>query len=427
MAVNSELSDLIDAAANRSTSLLSDAKAAMGAGLQAINGIDTVANQVNGLALVAPQPIDLTGVNNITKPDLSPFSGLFSLSDFGNEPNAPGDDNLSYDGPGGFSGSRPGLPNTNDPVYKSPGTAPSNRPNAPGITAPTKPSALPTLNAQFPSLSPIGSNFSGTMPSTPTFGSPNVQEPVRPGPTPTFNKTAPKLNTPTGPSAPSAFSGTAPTMTSITLPAAPNSVIPSFNGQRPADVAAPGDAAGAFSSGWTTASAAFRAAVDGSVSAMLSRFNPQYDSALATMESKLAEMVRGDTETGFSPAVEQAIYGRSQSKQDAEARRVSDEAMSRAARMGFTMPSGSLMGSLQKARQAAADNNATASREIVVMQAEMQQKNMQFAITTSAQLRQAVMNAAISYHGNMIQLNGQAVQYANGIADAMTIIAACLR
>jgi len=95
--------------------------------------------------------------------------------------------------------------------------------------------------------------------------------------------------------------------------------------------------------------------------------NPQYASQLNALENKLAEFISGQTETGMSPAVEQAIYARSQSKQDAESKRVADEAISRAARMGFTMPSGALMGSMQKARQAAADNNAAiASRDFFI-------------------------------------------------------------
>jgi hypothetical protein len=155
------------------------------------------------------------------------------------------------------------------------------------------------------------------------------------------------------------------------------------------------------------------------VDAFMQKANPQYASQLDALETKLAEFISGQTETGMSPAVEQAIYARSQSRQDAESRRVADEAISRAARMGFTMPSGALMGSVQKARQAAADNNATASREIVVMKADLQQKNLQFALSTSAQLRQTMVNAWLSYHSNIIQLNGQATQYAQAVADAL--------
>jgi len=74
---------------------------------------------------------------------------------------------------------------------------------------------------------------------------------------------------------------------------------------------------------------------------------------------------------------------------------------------------------LRLSRQAAADNNAAASREIVVMQAEMEQKNLQFAVTTSAGLRQAMLGAALSYHGNLVSLNGQAIEYARSVISSM--------
>lgn len=272
---------------------------------------------------------------------------------------------------------------------------------------PNRPAMLP-VSVAFPSA-----------PTVPTVN-PQVTAPNRPGNTPTLNATMPSIKTDFQlPPQPSPFSGPTPTAASVTLPQAPSVSIPSFSGSKPADVGPAPSASSAFNSAWTSASASFTALASSQVDAFMLKANPQYASQLNALENKLAEFISGQTETGMSPDVEQAIYARSQSKQDAESKRVADEAISRAARMGFTMPSGALMGSMQKARQAAADNNAAAAREIVVMKSELQQKNLQFAMTTSAQLRQTMVNAWLSYHSNVIQLNGQATQYAQGVADAL--------
>lgn len=272
---------------------------------------------------------------------------------------------------------------------------------------PSKPEMLP-ISVSFPTA-PVAPSVSVT-----------VTEPQIPGASPQFGKAPPTINTTFPlPAAPNPFAGTAPGAISVTLPSAPTLQTPLFNGVRPGDVGAPPDASAALTSAWTSASSSFRAMTSSEVDAFMQKANPQYASQLSALENKLAEFISGQTETGMSPAVEQAIYARSQSRQDAESRRVADEAFSRAARMGFTLPNGALMGSVQKARQAAADNNAAASREIVVMKADLQQKNLQFALSTSAQLRQTMVNAWLSYHGNMIQLNGQSTQHAQAVVDAL--------
>lgn len=300
-------------------------------------------------------------------------------------------------------------------------------PNAPQVSSlPSTPviqqvslDSMPSMPTR-PNVQPAESTFSMAMPSAPTLSGISVLEPVRPGQTPHFGKTAPAVTTSFPvPASPGSFSGAAPTLTDITMPSTPTRNVPVFSGVKPADIGAAPDVATAFNGAWSSASSSFGALAASEVDRFMREANPQYQSQLDALETKLAEFIRGDTETGFTPAVEQAIYGRSQARQAAEASRAADEALTRAARMGFTLPSGALMGAMNKSRQAAADNNAVSSREIVVMQAEMQQKNMQFALSTSAQLRQSMVQARIAYHGNMIQLNGQATQYAAAVADSL--------
>jgi hypothetical protein len=180
---------------------------------------------------------------------------------------------------------------------------------------------------------------------------------------------------------------------------------------------APTDHKEQFQAAYQGAAPSFIAMLDGQVDAMLAKFNPRYAEQMGRIETQLATYLQGGT--GLAPAVENAIYERARSKSSAEIRRVSDAAYSEAAARGFTLPTGALMASLQTARQAGSDNNAAAAREIVVIQAEMEQKNLQFAVSTSANLRQTMLSAALGYHQNLISINGQALDYAKTTLSAI--------
>lgn len=220
------------------------------------------------------------------------------------------------------------------------------------------------------------------------------------------------------PTAPSLFTPDAPTLTDRTEPDKPLVTLPSFGGVKPTDMpAAPTDLEGSFIHGYHTAAPEFVTAINGYVDAELLKLNPQYHAQMSAIETQLTKYLQGGT--GLNPAVEDAIYARARSKQDAEARRVRDQSLSDAATRGFTMPSGALLSATQQARQAGADNNAAGAREIVVIQAEMEQKNLQFAVTTSTGLRTAMVSAMLSYMQNVTQLNAQALDYAKSILNAI--------
>jgi hypothetical protein len=169
--------------------------------------------------------------------------------------------------------------------------------------------------------------------------------------------------------------------------------------------------------GYRSASPLMIRTLESEMDLQLAKINPQYATQLAGIEAQLAKYMNGGT--GLNHAVENAIYERSKSKVNAETIRVQGDALKAAARRGFTLPDGALMSAMQQARQAGADNNAKASVEIAVMQAEIEQKNLQFAVSTSADLRKAAMNAALSYHQSLVSINGQAIQYSQAVVDAL--------
>jgi len=205
-----------------------------------------------------------------------------------------------------------------------------------------------------------------------------------------------------------------PTLVERIAPAVQTFSAPQFNGFRPADTSvAPTNLPGQFQTAYSEAGPSTIALVNGYVDAMLAQYNPRYAEQMAAIETQLATYMAGGS--GLNPAVENAIYERSRSKADAEARRVRDGALKDMAERGFTLPTGALTSAIQQARQAGADVNAAAAREIVVMQAEMEQKNLQFAVSTSANLRTTLLNASLSYMQNLVTINGQAIDYAKSV------------
>jgi hypothetical protein len=220
------------------------------------------------------------------------------------------------------------------------------------------------------------------------------------------------------PAAPSLLAPPELTLPVHTVPVAPQTVVPEFDAQRPvSNLSAPSDLAGQMSAAYRNAAPTFITMIEGYVDAMLVKYNPRYHEQMARIEDQLAKYLNGGT--ALNPSVETAIYERARSKNAAEAQRVRDAAYKQACDRGFTLPPGSLASALQTARQSSADLNAAAAREIVVAQAEMEQKNLQFAVTTSAGLRTALLNATLSYQQNLISLNGQAVDFAKAILNAI--------
>ena len=223
---------------------------------------------------------------------------------------------------------------------------------------------------------------------------------------------------PTVPSYLSAYPGGPPDVLDRSIPVAPETIIPVFTGTMPTDApTAPADLISKFTTAYADASPSLIAAMNGYIDAELAKINPQYSAQMAAIEAQLTKYLAGGT--GLNAAAENAIYERARSKNNAEALRVRSAAFDEAASRGFTIPTGALMSALQTARQAGADNNAKAAAEIVVMQAEMEQKNLQFAVTTSAGIRQAAVMATMAYVGHILTANGQALDYAKSVLNSM--------
>lgn len=296
-------------------------------------------------------------------------------------------------------------------------------PSAPSIdvsiTAPTKPAAL----AARPSSRDVNTNFqAGPMPTRPSQPVPNIQEPTRPTETRAFSLQAPSIDTSWSsrlPTPPSAFSGAIPTIGQIDLPQKPSISMPTFTGTMPADIGAPPDVSRVVQGTYRDMQPVMVEALNGQVEVWIQKFNPEYHAQMSRLEQRLHELSSGETETGFKPHVEDAIYGRARSKISAEAMRATSEAAGAMAGRGFTLPNGALFAAMNQARRSGNDQLAGTGREIVIKQAEMLQNNIQFAITQSANIRTTMMQGALNYFGALIQLNGQVVNMAQAVVESM--------
>ena len=210
----------------------------------------------------------------------------------------------------------------------------------------------------------------------------------------------------------------APVVADRAEPTRPNTNLPGFTATSPTDVpVAPTGLQATFEGAYAGASTSMISMLEGELDAQLAKINPRFHEQMGRIETQLATYLAGGT--GFDAAVEAAIFERSRARNSAEEARVTDAAWSEAAANGFTMPTGTLLATVRRARQAGADNNAKANAEIVVLAAEIEQKNLQFAVTTSASLRQTALTAALGYHSNLVSINATALQYAKHILDAV--------
>jgi len=266
------------------------------------------------------------------------------------------------------------------------------------------------------------------IPSAPIRGDitkPDITLPDKPGDLPVFSAIAPDIDLDLKfPDVPPEFvvpRAPTPTVGDYPVPVKPVVTTPEFSAVLPTDnTVAPTDLDTKFETAYRDISPVMVASLEGQLDAYLTKINPQYHTQLAALETKLTDYLAGGT--ALSESVENAIYERSKDKNNAEAIRTQTTAFDDAARRGFSIPPITAIAAVNRARQGAADNNARAGVEIAIKQAELEQQNLQFAITTSATLRNAALQASIAYHQSLVVINGQALEFSKNILQAVVEI-----
>lgn len=222
------------------------------------------------------------------------------------------------------------------------------------------------------------------------------------------------------PEAPSIRLLDAPVAANHVLPSLPTIMLPEFAGVAPGETPTPGDFTGQMTAAYREQAPSMFAALEGQLDVIMGRIMPGYQNGLIALEDKLTTFLRGGT--ALPPAIEDAIFERTRGKVNAEYRRMRETAFLDAAKRGFTIPDGALQSATQQARVASGDANARAAAEIAIKQAELEQQNMQFALTTSTALRNAALSASIGYHQNLISINGQALDYSKTVLGALVSV-----
>jgi len=209
-----------------------------------------------------------------------------------------------------------------------------------------------------------------------------------------------------------------PVIIDVVIPPMPTYTPPEFTGVKPSDPGAPPSNLDTlmqtnYGVAYTNMSANTSAAID----TFLDREFPQFRTGIAALETRLATYLQGGT--ALTPAVENAIYNRTLDKTNSDATRAKSEAWGKAARAGFTMPTPMLLAQSRDIDLERRNNNARAATDIAVKQAELEQQNLQFAVTQSSSLRQVMLTSAMAYFNGLVQINGQALEYARAVVDAV--------
>ena len=282
---------------------------------------------------------------------------------------------------------------------------------------PKEPGGAPTTRS-IPNID-VGGLAPGSEPVKPT-----VSEPNKPTALTMAVPNAPALSVPDVPDMPSllrSFEFEPPKLTDVVIPAAPKVSVPAFTATKPnLDLSAPEGLEEKFRHDFADQSASLRSDLESAVDAQLTKINPRFHEQMSAIETRLAKYVEGGT--ALAPHIETAIWERGAEKNTREYLRVRDAAYQEGAGRGFTIPSGAQFSAAVQARQAAADNNARMAVEIAIKQAELEQQNLQWAVTQSAGLRQMVLASTQQWAGTLVQLNGHALEFAKGVLNSVVAL-----
>lgn len=277
----------------------------------------------------------------------------------------------------------------------------------------------PTAPGPAPTALPIPPVDAGSLPTN-DAKKPTTVMPQVPSPFVQFTKQAPSMSSLIVPGAPDALMNlnmTPPELTDITVPGAPVVQLPAFDAIRPlTNLPEPGDLAAQYRQDFSDQSNSLVRTIEGEVDVYMAKINPRFKEQMAAIEDRLATYMKGGS--ALSASVQNDIFEKALDKTNLEYQRARDGAYEEGARRGFTMPGGAVFSAVTQARQGAADNAARVAMEIAVKQAELEQQNLQFAVTQSTNLRQVVIQAAQEWAGQLVQINAQALQFAQGVLQA---------
>jgi len=261
----------------------------------------------------------------------------------------------------------------------------------PGAFNPQTPPTRPTLDTTYPTApadAVLGSVSTVVLDQAPTFTAtePTLRDITAPERLTTSVPVAPSIPNRDGeyPDTPQLLLPDVPTARLLNLPAAPTLVEVDFGDLLPPELPNPPSAEFQFTEN-------------------------EYQSALSTqLKSTLLNLVLNTAQTGLSDAVLQQVWDKAREKTTAAMQGVVDNIARMYARAGWELPQGDQVESTYKALEDMAAADVTESRNIAVTEAELEQKNFQFAFTQAL----ALEGQWITYHSSIQQRALESAKYA---------------
>lgn len=281
----------------------------------------------------------------------------------------------------------------------------------------------PGFNAEEPHLEDVGNlDLSGAPPPPPPLAHYNPPPQPQGEPQDTTGNGPPINMVASVPPPPDLMAQIAsipvPKLIPITFPEPPTYTPPEFVGQPITPPPPPPTGLGdILRDEYTNISPIMVDAITAQLDAFLDREFPQFRPGMAKLEARLDTYLNGGS--ALSPEIENAIYNRTLDKTNNESVRAGRKAWNEAGRMGFTMPSPILVAQQYDIDQARRDTNARAAIDIAVKQAELEQQNLQFAVTQSSMLRKLAIDSGLAYYSGLVQINGQSLEYARALVDSI--------
>lgn len=151
--------------------------------------------------------------------------------------------------------------------------------------------------------------------------------------------------------------------------------------------------------------------VDSVARGWIDTYAPEYDAQMAKLEAKICEQIDGRT-TAIDDDVEQRIFDRARTRAEDERIRLDSELVESYARRGYELPPGALFSGLHENQLNTAKNISAAASEVAIERARLEQQHYQFVMQLTAGIRDSIRAQSISYVGQLVQVNGQALEYA---------------
>ena len=233
-----------------------------------------------------------------------------------------------------------------------------------------------------------------------------------------FTKTAPVVDTDvTFPEAPQVVEYEAPSTTPLSLRDTPAATVPTFDPDlQMYDPGEAPDLAEVYRTRLTDAVPQFRDWVETYADAWLHKYAPEYHSAMATLEAKIAD---GYTGTALPDTIEQQIFDRGVARAEDHKVAMDTEAAERFARRGYRLPPVALGAMLARNQEAVARAVSEVSRDTAIERARMEIQHVQFVMQLSATIRDGLRGQVLQYASLLVNINGQALQ------DAQQLVGAC--